>query len=225
MKRNLRSIITGMILGDGCVSKVKTFSIVHSTKQEEYLLWKVNLLKNKFKFRIRRYSTYLKQTNKSYPQISATTLSYKYFKLIRQYMYGVDNIKKVRLKDLKKLKSLGLAIWYMDDGCFSFMKNKDKTIRGRQLILNTQSFTYKENEVIQKYFKDYYDITTRIHKDKDRFRIWMNGTESKKFIDIVRPHIPSCMNYKLCYRYEKKDLEYNLCKKPCDKNNCEFNIL
>lgn len=216
-------IVIGSLLGDASIDKNGRIEIFHSVKQKEYTLWLMNLYSKYFKVHYKERICKNKLINKEYPQVGFRTSATDYTKLVRMFFYCPQ--KTVNMKQLKKLSPLGIAIWYMDDGCLSFMKNKNGDIRGRQIILNTQGFSYKENEIIVEYFKETWGIEWNICKDKDKFRLWLNGTQGKKFINIIKEYIPECMYYKICYRYFGYKSSENLCIKECCKSNCPYNIV
>lgn len=219
-------IVFGSLLGDSYINKKGYLVTAHSQQQKDYLLWKMDLFSKQFNVNYGERTLINKKENKQYIQVYFYTNVTDYLKNIRNYFYKPN--KTITMKQLNKLSPLGLCIWYCDDGCLSF-HNKNGKIKGRQLILNTQSFTYDENIIIQQYFKEKWDINCNIHKDKNNFRIWMNGTEAFKFINIIKEHVPECMYYKICFRYFGYKNNLNLCNNVCEnenpKNKCKYNII
>ena len=216
-------IVIGSLLGDAYIEKNGIIRVWHSIKQKEYVIWLMNLYSKFFD------TTYFERIckdhryNKEYPQAGFRVSSTNFTKLMRMLFYCPN--KTISRKQLDKLTPLGLSIWYCDDGCLSFIKDKDGQIKGRQLILNTQGFSYEENVIISNYFKEKYSIITSIHLDKGNYRIWMNGTEAKKFLNLIKEYVPECMYYKLCYRYFGYKSSENLCKRQCECGNCPYNIV
>lgn len=222
-KENISKIdlVIGCLLGDGHIEKNGRIQVFHSIKQKEYTLWLMELFKKFFKVTYRERTCKLKDSDKEYKQVGFYVTGNKYTKLIRQYTYKPN--KTINMRQLNKLSPLGLAIWYLDDGCLSFIK-KDNKIKSRQIILNTQGFSYEEQLIICEYFKTK-GIECHIHKDKTSYRIWMNGTNGSFFLSIITPFIPECMYYKLCYRYFGYNSEKNLCGRACETGNCPYNIV
>jgi recombination protein RecA len=216
-------LVIGNLLGDSFIEKDGRIRVWHSINQKDYTLWLMNLYKKYFKVYYHERDCYLKETNKTYKQIGFSTSTTDYGKLVRMFFYCPN--KKITLKQLKKLSPLGLAIWYMDDGCLSFIKDKTGKIKGRQLILNTQSFSFIEQELIVKYFSETWEINCKIHQDHNKYRIWMNGTEAEKFLHIIERYIPKCMYYKLCYRYYGYKSSKNLCNHQCEIGKCPYSIV
>lgn len=213
-------LVIGSLLGDAHINKDGRIQIFHSIKQKEYTLWLMELFKKLFKVKYMERVCHIKETGREYYQIGFYVSATNYTKLVRQFMYRPN--KTIIFKQLNKLTPLGLAIWYLDDGCLSFIKKNGK-IKARQIIMNTQSYSYKEQLLICQFFKTM-GIECRIHKDKDKFRIWMNGTNGSIFLSIIRPYIPKCMYYKVCYRYFGYNSSKNLCGHSCD-GNCPYNII
>lgn len=216
-------LVIGSLLGDAYIEKDGSITIWHSIKQKEYIIWLMNLYKKYFSVKYRERECFLPETNKKYIQVGFRTSATDYTKLVRMFFYCPN--KKITMKQLKKISPLGLAIWYMDDGCLSFIKDKDHKIKARQLILNTQSFSFDEQKIILEYFKETWDINCHIHQDHNKYRIWMNGTEASKFLHIISAYVPECMYYKLCYRYHGYKSSKNLCNKECKCGECPYNIV
>jgi recombination protein RecA len=184
-------IILGSLLGDMYCRIKKTAKNAqieepHCKEQEPYLLWKVAMLKS-LSFNVRRTSLgYLFFESRVYPCLNYyNNLFYK-------------NKKKVLNIDvLDKLSPLGLAVWYMDDGSYN---QKQKTC-----CLYTNGFTYEENETIRKWFNFKWDIYPRVtaHRNKKEYpnKTWFiltfNGTETKKFMNLIKGYIHPSMKYKL----------------------------
>lgn len=211
-------LIIGCLLGDASIRKDGVLFVGHGASQREYVEWKFKLLSKQFS--LKRFEREIHFNGKSFIQVGFYSSVTNYTKLVRRIAY--QPIKTINRKQLNKLSPIGLAIWYMDDGCLSFIK-KDRKIDSRQIILNTQGFSYDEQVIMQVYFKEAWGIETRIHRDKDKFRLWMNGTNANKFINLIGDNIPSCMNYKKCFRFGKRKSELNLCNKECS-SNCPFGI-
>ncbi len=216
-------IVTGTLLGDGYMNKSGQLSVFHSIKQEKYVYWLMDLFSKYYKVYPKERICYNNDKTKSYRQVGFNTESTNYNKLVRNFFYKPR--KRITIKQLNKLSPLGLAIWYMDDGNLSFIKNKNGEIRGRQIRISTHSFTYEENEIIVKYFNDRWGIKCKIHKDKGKYIIWMNGSEAKKFLNIIKDYLHESMYYKLCYRYFGYKSSENLCGHECMSGHCPYNIV
>ena len=218
----INDLLIGSLLGDACLNKDGRIEIWHCEKQKEYTLWLMNLYKKYFKVKYRERVCKDKKTDREFNQVGFCVSSTKRLKLLRTYLYCPQ--KCFNMKQLKKLSPLGLAIWYMDDGCLSFIKDKQHQIKARQLILNTQAYSFEEQEMFVTYFKEVWDIECHIHIDHNSYRLWMNSTEGTKLLSIISPYMPPCMYYKVCYRYFGYKSSNNLCKKSCSKD-CPYHIV
>ena len=123
-----------------------------------------------------------------------------------------NNGKKIISKYvLDNINEFGLLLWFLDDGQWHVSTKNNRTKRFG--YLNTQSFTYEENQMIQSMFKDRFDIDLKIHKDNSGFekykesiyyRLYFNAENFRKFFDIVRPYlkyIPKEFYYKFDMKY------------------------
>lgn len=216
-------LIIGNLLGDACILKDGRIEVYHSNKQKDYTIWLMNLYSKFFKVKYNERVCKNKIYNKEYPQCGFRVTATNFTKLMRKIFYRPK--KTINRKQLDKLTPLGLAIWYMDDGNLSFIKNKDGEIKARQLRISTHCFTYEENKIIQDYLKERWDIECKIHDDHNGYVIWMNGTQAKKFLNIIKDYIHISMYYKLCYRYFGYKSSENLCKKECRKGQCPYGIV
>jgi len=184
-------IILGGLLGDLCCrmrifTKNAFLQGGHCKEQKEYLLWKLNSLKSlSFKTRINKRKAILFDS-KSYPCLN-----------IYYNLFYKNNKKIVNLSILNKLYNLGLAVWYMDDGCY---KKKDKSCN-----IHTNGFTYSENLLIKNWFEKKWCIKPKIYsikKPKDYpGKVWyflnFNVKETIKLINLIKNHIHPSMNYKI----------------------------
>ena len=225
---NQKQILLGSLLGDGSIShKINSnfykYSEKHSTKQNNYILWKNSILNfNLYNYKDNSYS--IEKGNKA---------------LKKYYNLFYPNGKKIVTRGiLNNLEPLGLAIWFMDDGSYIYSL--------KDIILSTHSFGLGGNQIIQQWFKDKFDINCKIDKinkgvsyikgrkieSKDiHYVIRMNNEDTKRFIEIVKPHIIPEMKYKLGMdekrreetriRLKKYSKEYSLKNKGMikEKNN------
>lgn len=132
-----------MVIGDGHLDKYGNLNILHSDKQLEYLEWKRNLLK-KLGYKVSPIKQ--KINNKKYIAYYFSVGSSKYTKLYRKILYQPK--KTITPKILKKFGPLELAIWYMDDGSLTKLKNKETgKIRGSLLRISTH-LSKEENQAL-----------------------------------------------------------------------------
>jgi len=212
-KLALRGLLIGIVLGDGTLSKANSkqnshLLIGHSIKQKDYCNSKLNLVSSLLNtsYHIKEYRVFNKKTNKHYPIIQGATKVHRYLTKLRKVLYD-NGTKKITEKILNYLTPEGLAYWYMDDGgVISY--HKKKKIDG--VFFSTQNFSYEEHLLIQKYFKDKWDINCRIGKHgKGKYRISINKTNSYKLIGLISPYIYEDLRYKTILNYSGYLIEFN----------------
>lgn len=192
-------VLLGSLLGDGCLhinkknrEKNAKFYESHSIKQKSYLLWKKIILQYFLIIKIRDEIKGIYHIS-NLRSLSNSILN-KYHKLF------YPNGKKIVTEEiLNKLKPLGLAVWYADDGNYSY--------RSKNIVLSTHNFGYKGNILIINWFKEKYNIKWIMAKSNSKSKycyfLRLNCNESKKFINLIKPYVQECMNYKLGLDKEK----------------------
>lgn len=185
-----KSVIIGNILGDGCLcenwSKTNYRMIIsHSIDQKEYIYWKYNILQ--------KYILTSPRLNPKVKSLTIRTISHRDLAEFREQFY-VDG-KKIIPKNIKEALSipLVLAVWFMDDG--------NKVVRNNKLLgyhLNTQSFTYDENQLLADTLKELYGIEATIEKNKNKYRlaVWKNVSRNI-FRKTIECFILPSMKYKI----------------------------
>jgi hypothetical protein len=188
-KKEIRELLCSMLLGDGSLVKdpcrhrntknfIVHYSMSHSTKQQDYLKYKVNEIDKIFKKknlerRCRLHSPYsvtLKSTDKTYYAQKAKLHWSKYFKFLYPRIYKDKNGK--RTKTIKYLlnnisSDKHLFIFFGDDGCEvrSKGKHKDGTeyYRKPKLRLYINNFTQGEAQLLKQWFESKYNISPMIN--------------------------------------------------------------
>lgn len=213
---NPKAIILGSLLGDGCLKinqgyKNARFSFRHSITQQEYFMWKRNQLHKDFSS---SKDFWEQKPNKKAKDYEGHKLRYQSKALpwltnlyFITHKRGVNNNIRIWRKWLNFMTPLSLAIWWCDDG--SLVKNT------KQGVFCTDSFTWKDMKILDRYMKIVWKISTKIYpvgltrKDGNkRYRLWITSTkELEKFLKIIIPHIPTySMLYKVLILY--KDSEF-----------------
>lgn len=213
MKKEKKSVLIACVIGDGYISHYKNsktcgLEISHTEPQKEYLEWKAELLKRCLgkKIEIKQKDIAKKVIYKdriiNRNSVFRFHVFHKYFRILRKWIY--PNGKKNYVPYIKYLTPLGLAIWYMDDGCLYKEKN-------RPVVATIEIATHLPledvNEII-KWFKETHDIDFYPHKRKeDQYNIRCYTKNSWKFRNLIAKYIPACMSYKIdfpeCYFQER----------------------
>lgn len=194
-----KQIILGGLLGDSYYNKQRN-SIVfsHSDKQIKYLMWKYSFFNQNVLSKV-----YKRNYNEGYVGYTFDLVNRKnqyqdFFGFIQKHLYK-NNRKKISLKYLNQLNDLGLAIWWLDDGCLSIHKGN------RYGKLCTHCFNYEENILIKKYFKDKWNIEVDVKIEKNKYYfIRFNVKALKQLISIIYKYV--CEIPDMIY---KIDLDYS----------------
>ena len=210
----LQDVIYASVLGDGHIQKQYArgdarILLEHSGAQEDYLKWKVGILKlflgGEAKHRIRdsrpgdkKLSEFFRYTSPVNSII--TDIYYDLFKQKEDGRYKVN----LRLKWLNRFTALGLMIWYLDDAHLH--------PRDREIIISVHSLGEGNILKLRKYLKSAWDLDCRIEMNKIRdvynARLRFSTNQSKKFIRIIMPVVPrecKSMLYKLCMVYKQHE--------------------
>lgn len=172
-------------LGDGCICKRGYLNFHHSEDQKEYIFWKYDLF-TKLGFSCTKPKSKLnKSCNKK--AYYCHCKGKEFGKKLRKLLYTP---KKDFYKDwvLDNMTDLGLAIWYMDDGCLRFIKDKNKNIRGNMIQIHT-ACKKDQAEYLAKYFKNNYNYLFKLFRDHKHWSIYMSTRYARKFLARVEKYI------------------------------------
>lgn len=201
----------GLLLGDGSYQN-GWIRNVHTNKQKFYCEWLEKIFKN-YGLSISSKYDYVKHTTFGdvlYSHVNIKVPKKFYFETENK-CFDLNNKKIISDYVMNNINEFGLLLWFLDDGHLhiSFKNNKAK----RFGYLNTQSFSYEENQKIKEMFKKRFDIDLKIHKDSSGFvkykesvyyRLYFNAENFRKFFDLVRPYlkyIPKEFYYKFDMKY------------------------
>lgn len=182
-------IIIGSILGDGHISKNENkkknsrLTFRHSIKQKNYSLHKCNNIS----FSTNHRCFTIKGDELSWRNgdfIDVETCQSKSLNKYRDNWYPEG--KKIIFKDdFLKIKELGIAIWFMDDG--------SNTTDG-SVCFCTHSFSREDLLFATKHLKDVFDLEFTIHKDNV---IRLRKKCVNKFKELITPYMHESMMYKI----------------------------
>ena len=187
-----KEILIGTLLGDGCLEKNGKnvrLRIEHGLSQKDYLDWKYRELQNLIAGKPRLVQNKGGFTEKIYAKWHFSTLSlFELNDYWRKFYFRKK--KKIPSNIIEFLKSpLSLAVWYMDDG---YKRNDCNASR-----ISTDSFSYKENKLLQECLKINFGLNVRLHRKGTFWNIYIPSPELKKFYRIVKPYIVPEMDYKI----------------------------
>jgi len=189
LNRKQELVLVGTLLGDGSLlpnswGKNYRLSIRQGGRQKDYLFWKYNIFKN---WSLSPPKYYQKTNSWHFRTISHPDLT--------SFTHQFYNNRKKKLPDNIEQylqEPLVLAIWWMDDG--NLRKNQGRIYGG---MLNTQSFTWKDNLTLKTYLEKIYSIKVLIIKDHGKPRLYISGkNDIKKFLSIIKPYCLQIFDYK-----------------------------
>jgi len=191
LTKKQRELIIGLLLGDGHLEtqngRTYRLKIEHSIKQKDYVDW---LYEN--------FSAWVNQPPKarikdsfgkkltSYGFTTYSSGSLRFY--ARQFYSGKTKIIPKMIQKL--LSPLVLAIWFMDDGSW-------KSDRHRTYIIHALGYGKNELELIKKAFEKKFGIIAGIHKQYDKWRIYIYSDSAEKFKKLIEPRVIPSMRYKL----------------------------
>ena len=207
LSKEQKSLLIGLLIGDGTISSNFVFKLSHSVEQREYLEWKVKLL-DKFQIKNNGIKEYISTCGYNigkgvlYSQMSVIPT----IKALRRTVYIPK--KTITRKLLNWLTPLEIAIWYMDDGHINVNTSKQRSSIQHTIKIAT---CVDENtvEVIIQYFLDIWNIKFRkFPEGKNTFSIASSSEEDySKFVNLIKPfveQVPS-MLYKIRDNFTKKE--------------------
>jgi recombination protein RecA len=196
-------LVLGSLMGDGNLSapvgsdaESARFRMGHGAKQAAYLDWKVSLLANVPHSR----------SSNSKGAVFADFTPLAELGELRQAVYLGDGKKHLSWDYLKELTPLALAVWYLDDGCFTLRSKgvQERTQGGSGRIeICVEAMSPGSRERLTYHLRDTYHLDVKIAPRGVRSIPYLRFTAaaSEKFQEIVAPYIPSCMEYKLLPKF------------------------
>jgi len=180
----LRSLLIGSMLGDGRIGTgLPRYMENHSEAQRGYLEWKAALWGEAW------VPDGVKPVQwGKYPGFRLQTVSHPSLCPWRDLFYEnrEKGWKRLIPEVVDQVDELALAIWYLDDGCaawwptFTFGASKDSLPVAEAIF---EKFGLAPRWQLLK------GQTGNFHMERE--------DTAHKFLEIIRPHVPECMAYKL----------------------------
>lgn len=195
--RRFEQVLLGSLCGDGSICRFNStpktmYREGHTYKQKDYLIWKINLFSKYFNFHVYNKKGYNKKTNKTYRWVQADTNCDFRFNYYYHLIYPKKSgFKLISNQILKKLNWLGIAVWFCDDGSYSYSHNSIRITTNK-----------KYHKLIINYFKI---KGFNIYSNKND--LIFNARDSRIFLKRVRKYIlkmPKSMHYKIGLDKKKK---------------------
>ena len=175
-----KSLIVGSLLGDehlGLTTAGYCFRVNHGLQQRDYVNWKYEILKDFVR-------TPPKQCGGTY---HFRTITHPAITAYRNFFY-CGKQKRIDLGLLQKeFTPFSFAVWLMDDGA----------IDGRQIRINSQSFSQEDNDLLARFLRAKFGIKATVQKDRKYFRLCITQASMKLLNVLVRSYFIPDMLYKL----------------------------
>jgi hypothetical protein len=175
-------VVLGSILGDAGIYKKPSnnpyLQEQHCVKQEAYLSWKRQIINNKIR------TVDLSNPRSGYTGAEQVGYRSGCSPLLLPYA-GF----KTSLVGMERLGPLGLAVWYMDDGC-----------AGNGFRISSESFTKDQNEALVRMLEVNFGIKASVREDHREDSVYYyigGGIEAKRrLVEVCKEHIHPDMAYK-----------------------------
>jgi hypothetical protein len=173
-------LMIGSLLGDATLLKTTSgycFRVHHGRKQQDLVDWKY---------------AQLARFVRTAPRVSGNgyyfrTITHPRLAELRESFYaGQRKVAPIGLLS-SSLTEFGLAVWIMDDGAAD----------GKQLRINTQSFSVEEAEQLARLIRAKFGIVMTVNRDKCRPRLRCGAAGMERLIGLVERHTIPRMLYKL----------------------------
>lgn len=194
MDKIQKAVVIGSILGDSFLQKTgknnARLRLEHSLKQQDYLLWKCQILNNFFQKKPEILQRSNLKFGKSYQYIRNQSYSGLEFGKLHQLFY-VDGKKVIPSKISKLLKDpMSLAVWFMDDG---YYYPRDKIA-----YIYLPKYDHDSINNLLTALKINYDLSPQLKiKKRGEYVLIFTVKDTEKLIQIIKPYIIKSMSYKI----------------------------
>ncbi|GIJ20250.1 hypothetical protein Vlu01_08740 [Micromonospora lutea] len=195
-------VVLGSLMGDGALSPNRQdrsgvrFRLGHGAQQVDYLDWKISLLGNIGHSRRTdaRGAAFVDFT--PLPELDE----------LRRAVYLGDGKKHLSWDYLKALTPLALAVWYMDDGCFTVRSKglQERTAGGSGRIeICVEAMAEGSRDRLVEHLRDAYGMDVKLvsRGTRQTASIIFTTESSARFQELVAPYVPVAMEAKLLPRF------------------------
>ncbi|WSX82678.1 intein-containing recombinase RecA [Micromonospora sp. NBC_00898] len=195
-------VVLGSLMGDGALSANRhdrsgvRFRLGHGAQQMDYLGWKVSLLGN---------ITHSRRTD-ARGAVFADFTPLPELDELRRAVYLGDGKKHLSWDYLKALTPLALAVWYMDDGCFTLrskgMQERTKGGSGR-IEICVEAMAEGSRDRLVEYLHDAYGLDVKLgaRGARQTASVMFTTEASARFHELIAPYVPAAMESKLLPRF------------------------
>ena len=194
LSKKQESALVGMILGDGFLQKTgennARLRLEHSSRQKEYLKWKMELFPQFFQSNVKELSRVHPKTKKIYHYTRGQSTASPILGKLRRIFYpgGRKRIPENLSRYLRH--PLGLAIWYLDDG---YYYARDKVI-----YLYLGRIALNDAKVAQRSIEERFELKSILKDKKDKgYVLYFSPSETQKFNVLINEFVITQMRHKL----------------------------
>ncbi len=198
-------VILGSLMGDGNLSPNRRgrsgtrFRLGHGAQQATYLDWKVSLLGN----------IECSRRTDARGAVFADFTPLPELAELHDVVYFGGGKKHLSWDYLKALSPLALAIWYMDDGCFTIRSKglQERTQGGSGRIeICVEAMSPGSRDRLMQYLRDTrgLDVKLTARGQRQKAVLQFSTAASAKFQELVAPYVHSSMAYKMLPRFRDR---------------------
>lgn len=207
LNKSQKSLLLGLLIGDGTITNHPDFKMDHSGDQREFLEWKMKLLdlENLKHSGIKEYIQKVGY-NVGCIVVRLRVKTNSTIKAMRRSIYKPNKI--ITRNWLDWFTEREIAIWYMDDGCINVNTSKQRANIQHTIKIATCT-DLETTKMIIKYFQEKWDIKFRpFPEGKNTYSIASSSEiDCLNFVKIVKPYIeqvPSLL-YKIRDNFTKEE--------------------
>ncbi len=192
LSREQREVLVGLMLGDGHLEsqnggRTYRLKIEQSEKHVAYVLHLYRLFSEWV--RTPPQPKVVRSRGHESTNWWFQTLSHGAFRFYAHQFYKGGRKRVPRLIH-RWLSPRALAYWFMDDGSI-------KSAQSKGVLLNTQSFTKSEVELLCRVLEENFSLKAKPRKQKEGWQIYISGESYETFRKAVEPYLIPEMMYKL----------------------------
>lgn len=203
----LKSYLTGLILGDGYIDKgtqKRSFKICIINKEwAEKIYFDLKSCTN-FNIYFKEHPPLIDKNNVSHKtSYEVKIMAHPYFAKIYHNFYNDYRKRRIVTNSLSSLDWQGWANWYMSDGYLVRVGKESGVIRDRRVQICTDRYLFEDIQKIQNILSKKYEIETNIIKRNASFRLNIRLNSAQKFFCNIYPFVVPSFYYKLdmCFDY------------------------
>jgi LAGLIDADG DNA endonuclease family len=185
-----REVLTGTLLGDGCLAHHGRFHrlhIKHKLAHFSLVEFKYEVFRDFVSMPLHRFDQRLR--GQSYPCVQFATPTHPEFSEWHSRFYiGRRKIAPLDIAD--HLTPLGLAVWFMDDGAADYAG----------ATIQTHNFLRDEVECLAGVLDDSFGLAASIRANKGGWILYVKASMMEALQRLIEPHLVEGFEYKLIPR-------------------------